>query len=122
MKKKQRTMKQSEVDKFVNTAFCMLHKLSSSILLILLCLGIFGMTLSQSATGQTQDEDQVTEPNYIQIDDMRFRTGELSILSGFYGPIWTDGKVYYQFDSDVAATDQQRWTDAANEWAASANL
>jgi len=90
--------------------------------MILLSLYVFGMILCPSVIGQTQEEGQETDPNYIQIDDMRFRTGELSILSGFTGTRWTSGDVFYEFDSAVTATNQQRWIDASNEWAAVADL
>jgi hypothetical protein len=60
--------------------------------------------------------------DYVQIDDMRFKINKLVEHDGFLGTRWTDGVVYYEFDANVDATNQQRWLDAAAQWSAVADL
>ena len=65
--------------------------------------------------------------NYIQIDDMQFwieetPEGQSSANSGFSGKKWTNGKVYYFFDSEVIPANKQRWLEAASEWAEVSDL
>jgi hypothetical protein len=57
----------------------------------------------------------------IQIDDMRFRVDDLSV-AGFIGNRWPTGRVYYEFNDNVSATNRQRFRDACNEWERAAHL
>lgn len=60
--------------------------------------------------------------DYIQIDDMRFRINDLVQNDGFSGTKWTDGAVYYEFDTNVSAENRQIWLNAAAKWSAVAGL
>jgi len=84
------------------------------------------MTSSQKQAEQKLIQQLIdTAPenqNYVQIGDMRFKKSVLK-KDGFYGNRWTDGKVYYQFDANVSAANQQVWKDAVALWeAATTNL
>ncbi|MGH1543773.1 MAG: M12 family metallopeptidase [Arenicella sp.] len=60
--------------------------------------------------------------DYIEIDDMWFRIDSLQQNDGFSGNKWTNGIVYYAFDSAVTAQNRARWLDAAAEWSDVADL
>ncbi|MGB3976747.1 MAG: M12 family metallopeptidase [bacterium] len=55
------------------------------------------------------------------IDDMAFRKSDYQ-RSGFTGRRWTDGKVYYVFDSGLTEQQKNSWLNAAAEWSAVAAL
>jgi hypothetical protein len=60
---------------------------------------------------------------YVEVDDMRFLIGEgVPIDSAFTGNRWTNGVVYYVFDSAVTGVNRQNWRDAAAAWSATATL
>jgi len=54
----------------------------------------------------------------IRMDDMVFDVGEIRANSAFSGTRWTEGRVWYEFDSNVSVENRQRWLAAAAEWAA----
>lgn len=55
------------------------------------------------------------------IDDMAFRKSDVQ-RSGFSGNRWTNGKVYYVFDSGLTEQQKNAWLNAAAEWSAVAAL
>ncbi len=57
----------------------------------------------------------------ISIGDMVFRVSQLE-RSGFSGTPWTDGIVYYQFDTNVIPANETNWEAAAHEWECVAGL
>ena len=60
---------------------------------------------------------------YVEVDDMKFIIGEgVPIDSAFTGNRWTNGVVYYAFDSAVTSANRQNWRDAAAAWGATAAL
>lgn len=77
--------------------------------------------LDEAAISQLASDSQ-ENADFVQVDDMRFKTNELVKNSGFYGTKWTGGDVYYSFDPAVTSADQTKWLDAAAEWSAVANL
>ena len=70
--------------------------------------------------------DELEEGPYIQVDDMRFPVeetpGEITSYAAFTGTEWPGGRVYYQFSPNVNETNRQRFRNAAEEWANSADL
>ena len=58
----------------------------------------------------------------IQIDDMLFREEDVLQRSGFTGTMWTNGEVFYTFDSAVTSQNRSRWLAAAADWAALADV
>jgi formylglycine-generating enzyme required for sulfatase activity len=59
--------------------------------------------------------------DYVQIDDMRFSVTELK-RSGFQGTPWTNGIVYYEFDTSLNQAQKNQWLVAAQLWAGVADL
>lgn len=57
----------------------------------------------------------------IFIDDMAFRKSDVQ-RSGFSGPRWTNGIVYYEFESGLTTQQKNAWLNAAAEWSAVAAL
>lgn len=55
------------------------------------------------------------------IDDMAFRKSDVQ-RGGFYGFRWTNGNVYYEFDSNLTQQEKNSWLAAAAEWSAAAPL
>ena len=60
--------------------------------------------------------------DYYRIDDMLFPKDKLELLGGFFGNIWTDSKVYYEFNSNVTAVNQTNFLDASKEWSDITNI
>jgi len=65
--------------------------------------------------------DQADAEGMIRIDDMVFRSRDV-LESGFTGPKWTGGIVYYDFHPNVTASQRSLWIQAARHWANSANI
>ena len=60
---------------------------------------------------------------YLEVDDMKFVVGDgVPIDSAFAGNRWTNGVVYYVFESAVTSANRQNWRDAAAAWSATAAL
>src|ERR1700704_5675710 len=60
---------------------------------------------------------------YVEVDDMKFVTKQGTPIDGaFTGNLWTNGAVYYVFDSAVTTVNRQNWRDAAATWSATATL
>jgi len=62
---------------------------------------------------------------HIRLDCMCFPVNVNSdgtLDSAITGSRWTDGIVYYQFDSNVSAYNRQRWINASEEWSNVADL
>jgi hypothetical protein len=60
---------------------------------------------------------------YVEVDDMKFAIRDgVPIDSAFTGNLWTNGVVYYVFDSAVTTTNRQNWRDAAAAWSLTAAL
>lgn len=60
---------------------------------------------------------------YVEVDDMKFVIGKGDATeSAFTGNRWTNGIVYYVFDSAVTSANRQNWRDAAAAWTATAAL
>ncbi|MBI9018007.1 MAG: hypothetical protein JEZ07_12180 [Phycisphaerae bacterium] len=60
---------------------------------------------------------QPTAKDYVQFDDMLFKTNVIGTKSAFSATRWTNGIVYYEFDSNVSASNKLIWLDAAQQWA-----
>lgn len=58
---------------------------------------------------------------FIRIDDMVFKVESLQ-RSGFSGPKWTNGIVYYEFAPNVNPTQEGQWLAAALQWESVANI
>jgi astacin (peptidase family M12A)/VCBS repeat protein len=60
---------------------------------------------------------------YVQIDDMRFVVPEtIEPAAGFTGNPWPNGRVYYQFASNISSVNRTAWRNAAAVWSAVAAL
>ena len=99
------------------------------------CFGATFIPTSDELAGQTDLQksnslksitrllkDTVPGQQYVQIDDMLFRVDALCLKSGFYGNLWTEGKVYYEFDANVSANQHNSWIEAVNLWSNVANV
>ncbi|PYJ09696.1 MAG: hypothetical protein DMF06_09030 [Verrucomicrobia bacterium] len=61
--------------------------------------------------------------SYVRMGDTYLQVKEHNgIESGFSGPRWTNGIVYYFFDAGVLASNRQRWRDATAVWSSVASL
>ncbi len=96
------------------------------IVLLMSSLGSAITFLPDEGTGVTQQLEgflsrtsQDTETVFW--GDMAFRLADLQ-RSGFSGTRWTNGNVYYVFDSGLTTTQQNQWLNAAAEWSAVASL
>lgn len=58
---------------------------------------------------------------FLVMDDMVFRVSKL-IQSGFAGTAWTDGDVFYEYDSNVTALQRTQWVAATREWESIADV
>lgn len=56
--------------------------------------------------------------SHVRLDDMLFRVDSLRQKAAFSSNKWTDGIVYYTFDSEVTDQNRNRFLDAAAEWSA----
>lgn len=78
-------------------------------------------------TAEPQSPEQIESQGldsgeeFISIDDMVFRTGDV-IEAGFRGNPWTGGVVYYSFDSTVDGAEPSQWLAAAAKWSEVANV
>ncbi len=57
----------------------------------------------------------------VQIDDMLFVVRDLTFF-GFSGTRWTNGQVYYEFDSNVNNSNKAKFLAACQEWSNVADL
>jgi hypothetical protein len=73
------------------------------------------LPLIQSLLAKAQSHEVVF------LDDMAFDPEQLS-RSGFHGPRWTNGDVYYAFDPALTATQRAQWLAAAAAWSAVADV
>jgi hypothetical protein len=69
------------------------------------------VNLQQSMEVVKQDDR-----DYYIIDDMLFPKNELDLKGGFFGNIWTDSKVFYEFNANVTNANQTNFLNAAAEW------
>lgn len=57
----------------------------------------------------------------IVIDDMLFPEEQLRVR-GFFGHIWTDSRVFYNFSSNVSSQNRARFVEATLEWSDVTNI
>lgn len=81
--------------------------------------------LTQSEIAELQDSVPIIEQDgrkFFRVDDMLFLYDETLLLGGFNGKIWTNSKVFYQFDPNVTQTNQTNFIAAYTEWSQVTNI
>jgi hypothetical protein len=81
--------------------------------------------LTQIELAELQDSVPIIEQDgrkFFKFDDMLFLYDETLLLGGFNGKIWTNSRVFYQFDTNVTQANQTNFLAACSEWSQVTNI